>query len=89
MAVLDGLQFGFFSASRFERAQILRGLRRIHPHISCRALDSSEGLQPTALILTYGSTNTSGCDDVKAFKDLAEEMGTKGIFDREHPQHGL
>ncbi|CAJ1439955.1 unnamed protein product [Effrenium voratum] len=35
--------------------------------------DRAAGLQPTALILTYGSTNTSGCDDVKAFKDLAED----------------
>ena len=28
-----------------------------------------------ALVLTYGSTNTSGTDDVKAFKGLAEAEG--------------
>lgn len=35
--------------------------------------DRAAGLQPLALILTYGSTNTSGTDDVASFKQLAEE----------------
>ena len=31
-----------------------------------------EGLRPIALVLTYGSTNTSGTDDIAAFKDFAK-----------------
>lgn len=36
------------------------------------ALDRSRGLTPCAVLLNYGSTNTSGTDDLESFRDLRE-----------------
>lgn len=53
----------------------LEGNYSLHPSDVKEAMekDRAAGLRPVALVLTYGSTNTSGTDDIAAFKDLAKE----------------
>ncbi|CAK9070628.1 Aromatic-L-amino-acid decarboxylase (AADC) (DOPA decarboxylase) (DDC) [Durusdinium trenchii] len=79
--ISDQAHFSVEKACRLAGLRCRRVAARLEGNFSLQPSDVKEamekdraaGLKPVALVLTYGSTNTSGTDDIAAFKDFAQE----------------
>eukprot|EP00913_Durusdinium_trenchii_P011684 g10972.t1 len=79
--ISDQAHFSVEKACRLAGLRCRRVAARLEGNFSLQPSDVKEamekdraaGLKPVALVLTYGSTNTSGTDDIAAFKDFAQD----------------